>query len=97
MTLCDGVLLCGCAPSRVQGPGPRLSEAAVLRMADAFARGRRGSPESFDPRYYPTREAYFDPDRRVWWIRYGPDRWPGDRFSIRIDDDTEQRQYFERA
>lgn len=97
MTLCAGVLLCECAPRRVQGPGPRLSEAAVLRMADAFARGRRGSPESFDPRYDPTREACFDPEKRVWWIHYGRNRCPNNHFSIRIDDDTEQRQYLRGA
>ncbi len=75
---------------------PRLAEAKVLQLADAFAKQKREQHEPFDLKFYPDRKAEFDSRDDVWWIHYNrkPNRYPGDHFGIRVDDTTEELQFF---
>jgi hypothetical protein len=59
-------------------------------MADEFAGQKRAKYETFDLKFYPNRSATFDAEGRKWSVRYvrEPNRWPGDHFSIYVDDAT---------
>jgi HEAT repeat protein len=73
----------------------RLSEKEVLRMADEFATKRRAKYETFDLNFYPKRSAKFNAERKSWFVPYirTPNRWPGDHFSILVDDSTRELKY----
>ena len=68
----------------------RMSADDVIYAADGFVADRYRQEQSFDLRRYATRRAEYDPRRRCWWVRYErhPNRYPSDRFVVRIDDAT---------
>jgi len=67
-----------------------LSEAQVLRMADEFAGQKLAKYGTFDLKFYPDRSATFNPKTKNWFVHYmrEPNRWPGDHFSVYVDDTT---------
>jgi hypothetical protein len=73
----------------------RLSAAEVLRMADRFAAEKRDKHETFDLKFYPDRSAKFKTERKSWYVHYTrvPNRWPGDHFSIYVDDTTGEMKF----
>jgi hypothetical protein len=97
-TICAVILLCGCVnqPKPEASHSSRLTEATVLELADAFAKRKREEHEPFDLKFYPDRKARFEPKDDVWWILYNrkPNRYPGDHFGVRVDDNTEELSYF---
>ncbi|TFH16520.1 MAG: hypothetical protein E4H02_05390 [Lentisphaerales bacterium] len=96
VSLCFALLLCSCATPRAESHSGRLSEAQVLKMADAFAKLKRPQHDPFDLRFYAGRSARFDPQADVWRVYYSrkPIRYLGDHFGIRVDDATGEMQYF---
>jgi hypothetical protein len=74
----------------------RLSAAEVLKMADRFAAEKRAKHETFDLKFYPDRSAKFKTERKSWFVHYTrvPNRWPGDHFSIYVDDTTGEMKLF---
>jgi len=73
----------------------RLSAAEVLRMADRFAAEKRAKYETLDLKFYPDRSAKFKAERKSWYVHYTrvPNRWPGDHFSIYVDDTTGEMKF----
>ena len=73
----------------------RLSATEVLRIADRFAAEKRTKYETLDLKFYPDRSAKFKAERKNWYVHYMrvPNRWPGDHFSIYIDDATGELKY----
>ena len=73
----------------------RLSAAEVLRMADRLAAEKRAKYETLDLKFYPDRSAKFKAERKSWFVHYMrvPNRWPGDHFSIYVDDATGELKY----
>ena len=74
----------------------RLSVVEVLKMADGFAAEKRGKHETFDLKFYPDRSAKFKTERKSWYVHYTrvPNRWPGDHFSVYVDDTTGEMKFF---
>ena len=81
-------------------PTPNLRGWEVLRMADDFAthkfithKWEQGA--GLDLIYYPHRKPIYDSDAKGWTIFYDrePSRWPGDHFTIRINDVTKEITY----
>jgi hypothetical protein len=71
----------------------------VLRLADKFAAARRARYEALDLRFYPDRAAKFNPERKSWFVHYTrePNRWPGDHFSVYVDDTTGELKFYRGA
>ena len=71
-------------------PAFRLTTAEVLQLADAFAAKKRAEYEIFDLKFYPERKAAYDSRMKKWVVHYvrRPNRWPGDHFSVLVDDAT---------
>jgi hypothetical protein len=72
-----------------------LSMEEVLQLADRFAAEVRAQYEKFDLKLYPNRTAKYDPKMKKWVVHYmrRPNRWPGDHFSILVDDSTRELKY----
>jgi len=73
----------------------RYSSEKVLKMADRFAAEKRAKYETFNLKFYPDRSAKFKAERKGWYVNYMrvPNRWPGDHFSIYVDDATGELKY----
>lgn len=73
----------------------RLSEKEVLRMTDEFAGQKKTKYETFDLKFYPNRSATYNPKTKKWFVHYmrKPNRWPGDHFSVYVDDTTGELRY----
>ena len=68
---------------------PKLSGDEILALADEFA---KNNVPGFELENFPDRTAEYDAESNSWWIMYirEPSRWPGDHFSVTIDDATNQ-------
>lgn len=92
-----GILGAGCGSPSSAVPQVGTPKAAtnmtaddVLGLADDFVTARYSDDPSFDLKRYPSRRAEFDPRTRSWFVHYdrAPNRYPGDRFGVRVDDTT---------
>ena len=92
-----GILGAGCgsptsAPPQVGTPKAvtYLTAEDVLGLADDFVTERNSDDPSFDLKRYPSRRAEYDRRPRCWLVHYdrAPNRYPGDRFGVRVDDTT---------
>ena len=74
----------------------RLSESNVIAIADALAIETKRQFEGFDLKQYPERFPQIDLEGKEWSIVYWrvPNRWPGDHFSITVNDATGEAKYF---
>jgi hypothetical protein len=71
-----------------------LSETEVLRLSDVYAKNIRNQ-YGFDLKFYPDRKPVFNESRKTWQVLYSrqPNRWPGDHFSIVLNDETKEMKY----
>lgn len=76
-------------------PQQRLTTAEVLKLADQFAAEKQAKYETFDLKFYPNRSATYNPKAKKWFVHYmrEPNRWPGDHFSINVDDTTGELKF----
>ena len=74
----------------------RLSETNVLAIADALAVEKKRQYDGFDLKYYPERFPQIDIEGKKWDVLYWrvPNRWPGDHFTITVNDATGETKYF---
>jgi hypothetical protein len=82
-------VLAGCATAPT---APRLSEAEVIRLADAEARRH-----DYDLRAFERPEAHYNYLERddTWWVRYEGKAvngmtWVGNDFSVTVEDKTKK-------
>jgi len=75
---------------RIESKSPRLTMDQVNELADRFAKQKI---PKFDILNYPDRSAKFDPISNEWFIHYARNRYPGDHFSIMIDDGTKKKRF----
>ena len=80
------LVLVACATA---SPGPQLTSAEVIRLADAEAR-RHG--EKYDPRHFKRSAPKYAARFRTWWVSYDPKLGQSGRkaFTIDVDDKTKQ-------
>ena len=71
---------------------PGLTESQVLQTADRFAGDH---VRDFDLDHYPDRRCEYDEAQKSWSVFYHrvPNRWPGDHFMVKVDDQTEQSKF----
>ena len=79
--LCWAVALL--ASACITTPTPSLAPAEVIRISEAKARA-----SGFNPRNYGHAPAMFDPESKLWWIRYFDRGTQKPRFAIQIEDKT---------